>query len=212
VSDASEHAVFDHAVYAGADLDALVLEIEARTGVRPVPGGEHESLRTHNALLGLGAGRYLELLAPIPGAGTPSAFGRLLSDLPDPRLFMWAVRVPDLDGFVRAGTRAGLAMGAISPMSRQPPTGPTRRWRLTTGGAGVYGGVVPFGIEWAPGAHPADDAPAGCTVAGLRADHPEPDRMRDALRALGVDLAIDAAATPALHLTLDAPAGRVALQ
>lgn len=202
---------FDHAVYAGRDLGQLVDAVEGLTGVRPVHGGEHEGLGTHNALLGLGDRRYLELLAPLR-ADEPGGFGGLLAALPRPRLFMWAVRVADLDRFVADGARAGQAMGSTAEMSRTPPSAPTQHWRLTTGGGDVYGGVIPFGIQWEPPAHPADDLAEGCTFGKLRAGHPEPERIRAVLEALEVSLPVEAAKAPSLTLTIETPTGPVALR
>ena len=53
----------DHLVVASDDLDAAITN--ARTaGFTVVPGGVHGSGNTHNALIGLADGTYLELFAP----------------------------------------------------------------------------------------------------------------------------------------------------
>ena len=53
---------FDHAVIFVADLRAAVRDY-ARVGFRVVPGGAHEGDPTQNALVPLGDGSYLELIA-----------------------------------------------------------------------------------------------------------------------------------------------------
>ena len=61
----------DHIVYCVPDLHVAMDEIESKTGVRPIIGGKHVALGTHNAFLSLGDdGSYLELFAPDPDATT----------------------------------------------------------------------------------------------------------------------------------------------
>jgi hypothetical protein len=204
--------MLDHVVYAGPSLDRLIEEISDRTGVRPTHGGAHDGLGTHNALLALGQSRYLELLAPIPGGEERSAFARVIAGLSASKLYMWAVRVMDVEQFVARGEGAGLAMGNAVEMSRTPPGGSTQHWKLSLGGADVYSSVLPFGIAWTPPGHPSQGLAAGCRATGMRAEHPEPERIRGALETLGVTLPVRAADAVSLILDIDAPAGAVELR
>jgi hypothetical protein len=204
--------MLDHVVYAGPSLDRLIEEISDRTGVGPTHGGAHDGLGTHNALLGLGQSQYLELLAPIPSHEERSAFARVIAGLTTPKLYMWAVRVTDVEEFVARGKEAGLAMGNVVEMSRTPPVGSTQHWKLSLGGADVYNSVLPFGIAWTPPGHPSQGLAAGCRLTGMRAEHPEPERVRDALETLGVALPVRAADAASLILEIDAPAGAVELR
>jgi hypothetical protein len=204
--------IFDHAVYAGTALYELVEQLADKTGVRPTPGGAHEALGTHNALLRLGDRQYLELLAPIPGAEDRSPFARSLSAMERPKLYMWAVRVPGVEAFVAGGEAAGLSMGATAEMSRKPPVGKEQHWKLSVGGSDVYDSVVPFGIEWTGMAHPADDLESGCLRIALRAEHPQPQRILDAVTSIGVELDITEAPRPGLVLDLDTPQGPIELR
>src|SRR5262245_35427576 len=54
----------DHVILGINDLDRGIREFESRTGVAPRRGGEHPGRGTQNALVTLGNGRYLEILAP----------------------------------------------------------------------------------------------------------------------------------------------------
>ena len=202
----------DHVVLAGPDLDEMVERLANATGVRPSFGGVHEGIGTHNALLGLAERRYLELLAPVPGEADRSAFARAVADRTEPQLFMWAVRTPDLERYLDAGAQRGFGMGSVAEMSRTPPGAPPLRWSMSVGGADVYGSVVPFAIEWKTEGHPSDGLPDGCRMSELRGVHPEPDRIRAQLDALGVDLPIALAADPGLVLVIDSPRGAVELR
>lgn len=84
-------ATLDHLVVAAARLEDGVRHVADALGIEPVPGGRHDYLNTHNALLRLGDATYLEIIAIDPEAGPPDA----------PRWF-------DLDG---EATRAALAEG-----------------------------------------------------------------------------------------------------
>lgn len=204
--------MFDHLMVVTADLDGTVAAFERRLGVRAAFGGQHEGLGTHNALLGLGERRYLEILAPVPGHETESPFAELVAGFAEPRAFLWAVRVQAIAAFVREAQAAGYDPGTVMDMARTTPEGQNLQWQLTMGGADVMGGVVPFGIQWSGTVHPADTAPAGCTFVGLRAEHPEPARITAALEALRVDLSVESGNAPALVLTLDTPNGRVEIR
>lgn len=98
----------DHVVYAVADLGAGVEELARRLGVRPAAGGRHAGRGTHNALLGLGGGAYLEVIAldpsqPAPPEPLPFAIDRLRL----PRLAGWAWRTDDIERDAAAARARG---------------------------------------------------------------------------------------------------------
>jgi hypothetical protein len=66
-SDVRPGVWLDHFVVAIDHLGSGIDAFEALSGVRPVYGGEHPALGTHNALVSLGRDHYLEILAPRPG-------------------------------------------------------------------------------------------------------------------------------------------------
>src|SRR4051812_37960102 len=95
----------DHLVVAARTLDEGAAWVEERLGVRPLPGGAHALMGTHNALLSLGPGMFLEVLAIDPAAPRPARPRWFSLDTPGmqallargPALIHWVDRVPDIE-------------------------------------------------------------------------------------------------------------------
>jgi hypothetical protein len=203
----------DHVVYGVADLDAAMDELAERLGVGPAPGGRHVGRGTHNALLGLGDGAYLEVIAADPErAPAPGPMAFALDRLRLPRLVGWACRTADLDERVAAARERGHDPGEVRPMSRRRPDGSLLEWRLTRHDPDPDRLVVPFLIDWGTSPHPSETAPSGVRLVELRGEHPEPEAVRKVLEALGATLPVDEGPEPALVATLDTPRGRVVLR
>ncbi|HEY1251015.1 MAG TPA: VOC family protein [Thermoanaerobaculia bacterium] len=205
--------VLDHLVYAAPDLDAAVEELERRTGVRAAAGGSHPGRGTRNALIGLGPGAYLEILAPDPRQPRPDGARWLGVDATDgPRLTGWAVRTSDLDGAVRIASDAGARLGPLVAGSRRAPDGTLLSWRLTDPGIVLEDGLVPFFIDWGSSPHPAGTAPGGIVLAALRGEHPRPGDMATLLGNLGLELPVTKGPRAALIAVLQTPGGLVELK
>ena len=203
----------DHLVWATPDLDQGIGEIERLTGVRASPGGKHPSWATHNALLSLGPGMYLELLAPdpsVPPPGKERPFG--LDRLDRSRLVTWAAHEADLAGRLATLAAAGLDLGEILAGGRVRPDGVALHWRLTSPRAMLEGGVLPFLIDWGTSPHPSTTAAPGLTLVALEIEHPDPEQLRKLLDGFGVHLPLRKAPQPALVATVDSPRGRVELR
>lgn len=168
----------DHLVVAAATLSEGADWVEGRLGSRPVPGGRHDLMGTHNLLLGLGPDAYLEVIAVDPAAPAPGRrrwFG--LDDRRGPaRLSHWVMRVADLDLALAAAPDGA---GTPVALSRGP-----YRWRfaVTDGGHQPFDDSYPALIEWQGDRHPARDLPdSGLRLAGLAIAHPRADAMAAAL-------------------------------
>jgi len=173
----------DHLIVAGPDLAGLVAAFEAQTGARAAPGGRHAGQGTHNALIGLGEGRYLELLAPDPGqAGGDFRAG--IAHLTAPALHTWCARAGSADEVAARVVAAGLAPRRL-PMSRRRPDGVTLHWELVFADGHAFGGLVPFFIDWRGSPHPSAQLAPQLAWEGLTLAHPDARGLGRLLAAFG---------------------------
>jgi catechol 2,3-dioxygenase-like lactoylglutathione lyase family enzyme len=206
--------MLDHLVYAVPDLDRAVDVLADRLGVRPAAGGRHERWGTQNALLGLGARSYLEVVGPDPGTSAPAGprpFG--IDELREPRLVTWCVAPPDLDAAVSRARMVGYDPGEPFELSRVTPEGLRLVWRLTLDADAIAaGGIVPFLIDWGTAPHPSLTAPTGVTLRRLVITHPRPSAIRPILEAVTDPVPVDEGPEPTLVAHLDTPWGHVELR
>ncbi|MDA0365240.1 MAG: VOC family protein [Chloroflexi bacterium] len=201
----------DHLVFRVPDLEAGMDVIEQRLGVRPAGGGVHPGRGTRNALLGLGEGCYLEVIAPDPAQPETPTSWRFGPPVSAPELSTWAARSDLIETQLELARTRGLDLGAVAPMSRERPDGSVLRWQLTTGER-PGDGLVPFLIDWGRSDHPSASAPAGCRLIALRARHPDPERITRLLSALDLALPVEHGDRSALIAEIETPLGRVMLE
>lgn len=194
----------DHLVFAAPRLEAGMDAVERRLGMRPVPGGRHPAFGTHNALVALGPRTYLEVIAPDPGLDPPSR-GRVfgVDGVLEPRLVTWALGDETID----ATAAAARGLGPVESGRREQPDGTVLAWRLTDPYAMPLDGTVPFLISWGSTPHPAASVPRAGSLCGFRIEHPDPDRVRRALAALGVEAAVRKAGTVRFVARIATPSG-----
>jgi hypothetical protein len=206
----AEHVRLDHLVVGVADIEAGMDAFERLTGVRPVFGGEHPNLGTHNALVSLGDGLYLELIAPRPDAELSPVFA-FLAELDGLTPVMWAVATVDIDATVARIGAAGLAIGPPMPGSRRQADGTLLEWRVA-GMAAPDDSSVPFLIEWgADAAHPSATSPSGCELLAFEVRDPDPERARALVGLLGLGVGVHRGERPSLAVELRSPRGDVSL-
>ena len=200
----------DHIVIATPDLPALVAEFHARTGVHAVAGGQHAGRGTANYLVGLGKGRYIELIGPDPAQDDPPEARPLrVDEVTGTTVVGWATRPGDIDARVQSARDAGYDPGDPSPMDRRTPDGDVLEWRLTPPSGGL-GGTVPFLIDWQDSTHPSEGL-ASVTLLSLELTHPDPEAVRAALDAVdSLELVAEIfTGNIGLAITLETPNGEV---
>lgn len=204
-AEAPVHAI-DHVGLGVADLDRGIGFVEGKTGVIAVKGGVHPGRGTQNALLSLGGGSYLEIIAPAPGEKLVGDPAELLK-LPDPKPVFFAVRSSNLEATAKLLKDGGFAVSAIDAGSRRRPDGAVLKWR-TLGLSGPGLEAAPFIIEWDKDSpHPSTTSPGGCTLLKLEAFDRDPSRIEKLFRLLGLDIPARPGAGPALRATLRCPKG-----
>jgi hypothetical protein len=194
-------AGLDHILIGVPNLDDGIRAFEQATGVTPVRGGKHPTRGTENALVSLGHGSYIEIIAPQPDAA-PNEFVTQLRALHGPALVGWAVHVVDADEAARRLGQAGFIPSPRQPGSRVTPQGTTLQW-TTFGIARPQIATAPFFIQWgATTTHPSLTSPGGCTLQSFEIGDPAAAELSRLLITLGVKTNVAAAAHPRMHLTI----------
>ena len=205
-------ATLDHFIYAGRDLEAMSAQFERTTGVMPRRGGRHPGLGTHNALASLGGDVYFELLAvdPTQKDQLEGTMGARIDALPSPRLFAYMLKGRDLAAQQKVLAAHGIGADLFDA-SRDTPDGRTLKWRLLVPHANPLGDFVPKFIDWLDTPHPATTSVAGCTYESFVIGHPEAERLRGLLAALGASVPVENSDREHFRLRIGSPKGPVTL-
>ncbi|MBW4707565.1 VOC family protein [Roseobacter sp. YSTF-M11] len=160
---------FDHIAIAGETLDEARTYVEKCLGVSLQPGGRHDVFFTHNALLGLEEGLYLEAIAIDPHAETPTRprWFDLDRFSGAPRLTNWICRTDDIEAALMT-----LPDGMGAPVSLQRGD---LRWRMAVPATGIlpFSNCAPALIQWDTSVHPATRlARSGVRLRRLTVQHP----------------------------------------
>jgi hypothetical protein len=198
--------LLDHIAVAASTLEAGVAHVEQVLGTRMGPGGRHARFGTHNRLMGLEPGLYLEAIAVDPDAPQPADarwFG-LDAFAGPPRLDKWILRCDDLAAALSALPMAGrpvaLSRGDLA-------------WTMAVPEDGMlpFDGLFPALLEWHVDRPPGAALPAsGCRLERLVVRHPEAGAL-EALLAPMLDAPLvrfESAEAPGLAAELITPEGR----
>ncbi|MFL9978844.1 VOC family protein [Paraburkholderia graminis] len=212
----------DHLVVSARTLDEGVQYVADILGVEPAGGGAHPLMRTHNRLLNLWGGAYLEVIAIDPQAEVAREATETAA--PRPRLFALDAPAtharlengPYLSHWVaRVDRPKHLPTWQVQYPQRIPPIVPLTRgdfaWGLSVPEDGAFpawqgagDGVLPSLIQWDTARHPSTVLPeTGIALKALKGVHPQADTVAAQLQWLGAAHLIDVQAT-------DGPAALVA--
>lgn len=201
----------DHIVVSSSSLGEGRAYVEDLLGVSVQAGGKHALMGTHNLLLGLEDGLYLEVIAIDPDAPVPDRnrwFG-LDTFQGTPRLTNWVGRSDDLARDMETLFGAG-----------QRPTRLSRgdlTWDMSViaDGQTPFDGLVPMMLDWGQGPKAADRlASCGCRLTRLALGHPESAELKARLEGFLQDplITIEQAETPTLTALIETPVGEVVLR
>lgn len=206
-------AQVDHLVYTVPDLKAGIDAAEKLFGVHATPGGQHPGLGTRNALIALGPHSYFEIIGPDPDQPRPAGGRRFgIDDLKGPHLMTWVAKGTSLEKFAADAKAHGVDLGAVIPGSRKRPDGVVLSWTYTDPQIVLADRLIPYFIDWGSSPHPSATAAKGVTLVGLRAEHPDAERVQAMLKPLGLRLVVTRGPKPSLVATFDSPKGRVELK
>ena len=204
----------DHLVYAVPDLDAACAAVAKTSAVTPTVGGVHPGRGTHNALVGLAGGAYLELIAAHPTEPHgPNGRWMGVDLVTAPTLTRWAVRGVDVAAFAKTLHDAGYPQLAhLATGQRRTPGGQTLRWRMTEPQPAPVVELLPFALDWSESdVHPAEGLGAVLEVEGLRFAHPEAGRVGEVFERLGLGYEVVFGEVPKIGVTLRGPGGSFGL-
>lgn len=197
--------IIDHLVVGSADLDAARTHVEEALGVSMQPGGAHAVFQTHNALMGLEDGLYLEAIAPDPTVPAPTRLRWYdLDRFKGPaRLSNWACAVRDMGAAL-----ARMPKGTGDPVSVSRGT---LSWRMAVAADGTtpFDNIWPALIEWPKGVHPASRlTPTGVRLLRFTLVHPQGDALASALAQHLTDDRVSVETGPvAMQAVFDTPHG-----
>jgi hypothetical protein len=208
----------DHLVVAARTLADGVDYIAQHLGVDIPPGGRHERMSTHNCVMQLGNGVYLEVIATDPHAPAPARPRWFDLDNPwlmdrlkeGPRLITWVVRTPKLAHLSGEGSTL---WGEHVPMSRD-----TLNWLMTIPEDGRLpgAGFLPTIIEWQCELPVYRMANTGCVLSALTLHHHNADWLDARLGALGarkfVSVAHAEQGKSRIEASIQSPRGEVVLR
>jgi hypothetical protein len=201
----------DHFMWAAVDLESASAEFERLTGVRPTFGGRHIGFGTHNALVSLDNGSYMEVLALDPEQDTGGPLGAEIALLTSPAILAFHIKRADLESVVSVYEAMNIAYKGPFDLSRQRPDGVVLRWRLLLPESPVYKHALPVFIDWMDAPHPSTSTPTGCELIHFEVGYPQNEELTSLYKKLNVGLPVVYSKEAYAKATLNTPKGEVVL-
>ena len=195
----------DHLAIAAVTLEEGVAWVEERLGVSFQPGGKHTRYGTHNRLLGLADGLYLEVIAVDPDATCDGArwFG-LDTFVGPPRLVNWICESMSFNEFMLYGMhKVSMERGDL-------------HWDIGVplDGSLPMGGGFPTILKWYTDTPPGCSlALSGCALRALTVAHPQAEDIKRTLTGQLTDPRVRFEVAPTIWLSaeFETPGGVVKL-
>ena len=180
----------DHIVVGASSLERGAEYVEKTLGVQVPDGGEHAMMGTHNKVMTLGNGVYLEIIAANSKMAPPERprwFGlddpSVIASLErSPRLLTWAINTTDLH---KLTAESDIVVGEIQQAERGD-----LRWKvaLTDDGRLSAAGFFPLCIQWLVDFHPSERmADLQCRLLNINIRHRRASWLRKCLESIGAD-------------------------
>ena len=207
----------DHIIIAASSLDSGVEYVREALGVDIPSGGRHEMMATHNHVMSLDDGVYLEVIALNPDMNppyNPRWFGlddpAIRADLQrGPRLLTWAVNSNNLADLCSCST---VPLGKVTEAQRDD-----LRWLVAISEDGRIpgAGFLPLAIQWLVDFHPSERMQQlGCRFKQLNLFHSRKPWLEECLHSIGADglvkvMEIPDSEMPYLSCWIEGPNGEV---
>jgi len=156
---------------------------------------------TENALVSLGNGTYLEIIAPQATVSDDDLFVKQLRHLSSPVVVGWAVHVPDISDAAERLKRAGFQTSPPQPGSRITPEGKKLEW-TTFEVAHPEIETAPFFIRWSESTVHPSIAEVRCSLVSFQIDEPKVADLERLLSALSVATTVRNAARSGFQLRI----------
>ncbi|MEL6827627.1 MAG: VOC family protein [Pseudomonadota bacterium] len=194
----------DHFVWGASDLAQGCEQMADLLGCAPLPGGQHPGMGTQNALVSLGDGVYLEIIAPSDDPGPEGSLGHRIGALSTPGLITWVLRTDALAEVAKLSATCDQDLTALGPMAtqRKTPEGDLLSWELLFLAGHAFGGLLPFFIDWQETIHPSRTAPLAAQLASFAMAGPNATPLNQAFETLEIEQRAKSADTASLKLEL----------
>lgn len=201
----------DHLLWEELRLDEGERRFAERTGVIPAFGGDHPDTGTHNSLLSLGGGRYLEIISLDPAHLRAASLPEQAVLAFKPKLYTFGVRTHDLALVERLAGAGGLTVSRPHNVSRRVPDGTILKWQTIVLEKHEFGDFMPFFTRFDGMLHPSETAPQGCNLLEFSVGHPQYQELSRLYTALKLNVPVFESEYPLLLAVVATPKGIITL-
>lgn len=204
----------DHLVYAVLDLEFEMDRIGRQLGIHPVFGGYHRTQGTKNALLNLGDGCYLEILAKDDSNTTISEPRWMGIDLiKKARITRWALKSNDIEKDSNILSSHYPNMGTTYQGSRLTTTGETLAWKMILPLSTPEIELIPFMVDWSQSSfHPTEKLQRGCSLKSITFASNDADKKKEYFDELGIQYRITKSTAVTITAIIEGPKGSILLK